>query len=284
MKNKLMTLCLLTCALFYSCGDPLGIEDNVLKRNQLLNLMPMAVGNYWIYENTLNGIPSIDSVIITGAKVMLEMNVFELATYRNGIFREKNYFARKDNKLLMYSLILEPLLDTLQCPCDGGFFPRWTQIADLGAAPETDLPLWSSLDSSDKMLYPARFEKDGEEVVEVVPARNIIKLQAEKGRGQTLENTYGGNWQGGKTSEFNIGGMWIYSIDTTGKPYIKLKTDTYGNSSLGKVDDNSVAIQNFQLNLQFAENIGIVQTSGSTQCVNGQLVHTRKLLRYKLVK
>lgn len=283
MKTRKIIVFLAALALFSSCQEPLGIEDNLKVTSVYSNILPMAVGNYWIYDVTRNSEQYTDSVVVTSSKFIDNMKVFEFSTYRDGVFAEKNFFAQTSDKILMYSQVLEPLLDTIDCYCESGFNYRWIQIGKLGKIGSSEPQLWSKSDTSSQIDFPVSYTDEGTEVRENLKAVNILNIDVALDNLIKFENAES-TWKSasGKLANYSITGKRYSKLDTTGISRLKGYRNSLETDVFGSVDENTYLIQNIQLNLNFKENIGIIESTGSVSCPSSYLFQSRRLIRYKV--
>jgi hypothetical protein len=93
MKFKLFFTCILSCYLFQSCED--RINDIPVSENVLI---PLSVGNYWVYIQKVNGFPQLTDTIkiaITGNTIIdyqsVDYSVWLWTKYRPGTNEPLDY-------------------------------------------------------------------------------------------------------------------------------------------------------------------------------------------------
>ena len=267
-----------------SCKSPLGL-DEVIITPEANQYFPSSTGSYWIYNNVTDSLTTIDSVVVTGKKFVDGYMADEYTTFRNGQIKGVNFYVTDNNRIYIYSLVLEPLLDSIndKSNCYCAFTQSWKPIVKFNEPWKTEI-----IRTGDKYVslvedtaHPGNYN--------TVMAATYHRLEFYGGTGssgidsnRSITDNYNIDKSSVPTVRYNVIGNWYYGIDTNvaGMNNVNLNLKNKGYRNL---DNKTVIVQDFALDIQFSKNIGIVKTVGIiTDYINNKFHQTRTLIRYKI--
>ncbi len=268
--KKLLLLFVGTFILFISCSD--NSNSPVIK--DMGNYMPLAVGNYWVYENTdlFTNETSIDSFVVFKKITIDGKEAFYVNIFRDDSYRDYGIFYRDKNGVQLYGKALFPLLDSADTDC-------WTYQRDKWFDIASRKDYWSFEDSVEGDSWPSVIPSDDDPSGwETIMSKTAWLLKIE---GQSLNNaqTFDIDGRTVETKDFYYFGKRIHMlIEPENAQFTTTEKYEYLDSN-----NRSILANKFILRVHFADRIGIVKTfenlyDGRELILNRE----RKLIRYKL--
>lgn len=225
------------------CTSP----DEPIDNNQLF---PAKIGNYWIYERqdlTKDGDPIgkpfYDSLVIIDSKVIDDKQAFQVKFFRENIDTSTAYISAENSKIDLFGKNLNPFFK-FDCNCNAR--EKWLSL---------NIPMqnsWKLLDSFPTLAYP-NIDANGN----VIFSQAALLLNANSER--LANSTF--NYKGVNSNTTNI----KYSGNRI------LKIISPENSGLKKIqdfkyiDDKTMIEYEFDLQLSFADKIGISKIESTLQ-------------------
>lgn len=266
MKKIIKLWFVIPIIIFASCGNPLGVEQNVLITTEANSYFPVQIGNYWIYQVDIDSLNYTDSLFVSGMKNIGDVPAYEIEVYRDGIFQNKTYFALDHSKILMFANLLEPLLDTIETPNGSLLEPHWHLIADFSNNSETktDTVRDKGQLKSGLNTYPT-------------PDSNSIIHEIDLNTVQDKNGIIEKNDRGEKIFQsVSLSLDWFIKSDST------IVADLRNSLDGIYVNDSTILYQKLNLSLQFKIGEGITGANGSISAAGRNFNQKRTLIRKKV--
>lgn len=249
------TLNILSIAILFIVITSCTIPDEPIDNRQLF---PSQIGNYWIYERqdlTKDGDPIgkpfYDSLVIIDSKVIDDKQAFQVKFFRENIDTSTAYISAENSKIDLFSKNLNPFFK-FDCECE-------------------TIQRWKSLNLPSKSQWDFQCI-DSNKIVNYSQTASIINLSTQKLTSDVFvykRNSY-----------------QVTKLKSVGNRILKLILPEAGtfkvNPDFKYIDNRTVIEYEFDLQLSFADKIGISKIESTLQHGLKVSKSTSNLVRFQL--
>ncbi|MBM2814526.1 MAG: hypothetical protein HW421_1288 [Ignavibacteria bacterium] len=260
----------LLIVLFTGCESPMNLAPADVS-TEPNNYFPLTMDNYWIYQTSLDSKTSIDSLVVTGNKIIDGKKATEITVYRNGSLYLLAYFLFDNSKILLYSKLMEPFIDTIPNNFTNSLKPAWRMLANFKNN-------WSVIDSTSGEVIPY-LDSIGNWLNSNAKVKNELSVSGNNSN-ETVKSSNPHTYDNaGITTIFtyNFSIKWLYKL--IAPDYVTF----YKDRSLRYLNDQTIIRQELNFEVTFERNIGLTQASGTIIDEHNQPHnYIRKLLRCRI--